>query len=163
MIDLNKNRNDLIILESINALNETKKDLIDKETEINEKISDIQTKCKHLLILIEKDNIDKEYNGERCLICDKFSEYGLNTIDSIVANIKDFENTKDYSLRFKSNEHLKYYNLYYLRARKKVEEILNSDYSYSIEETKNAILNDLKEYDKELKGKKLLKRNDRNE
>lgn len=163
MIDLNKNRNDLIILESINALNETKKSLIDKETEINEKISDIQTKCKHLLTLIEKDNIDREYNGERCLICDKFSEYGLNTIDSIVANIKDFENKSDYSLRFKSYEHLKYSNLYYLRARNKVEEILNSCNSYSIEETKSAIIKDLEELKKEENQKKLVKRNDENE
>lgn len=152
MIDLNKGRIDKNILDMINILNIEKKLLKNKEDNINTRIEKIQSSCNHLLILSEKNSENKDNNGERCLICDKYSSYGFDKRESIVVNICDFK------YKFGFNEHLKDSNIFYQQARLKVEEILKSEYCYSLEECKRTILDCLIDYNKSLKVKKLEKK-----
>ena len=151
MLDLNKGRKDKEILEIIDILNLKKSELKEKQEEIEKRIEKVQSTCSHLLIISEK-NYNNQFNGERCLICDKYSQYGFNKLNSIVVNVSDFK------YQFNYEEHLNRENPFYIKARKKLEEILNSDYGYSLDECKEIICNDLKEFNEFLKVKKLEKK-----
>lgn len=153
---------DRIIFSKKELYKQKKKELEKKKKELENEIIEIESNCPHNLTLayFESATYPSSIKQANCLVCgaylelennfELFSEEEINE-DNII-DITDKVSLYSQKL-YRENT-----NVLVLKAKEILKNIMYDSYNRSLSEIKDLITNELIEYDKELTGKRLVKK-----